>query len=163
MKYFAKELVQNKLIGKDGKAIPFERIAGNTGVIKLDDADPRVEVLSKYVADGIGGVVVIDEATYEDLKKNHPYVPPAPKPMQEIRLMGLPKSKERPEPKEAPVPQAPPPDALQEHVRAATEKAIAASAAAKGHATNAAAADGSTKPKAAEYFPKTGKPKPDEK
>jgi hypothetical protein len=162
MKYFLKEIVQNPIRthGPDGKLIVWEKLGQHYGVLALEDADPVAAFLTDLAGKHIMGVSVITAEGYEDLKKNMPYVPPKPKAQQEIRLLdlNLPKSKRSPEPKAQPV-LTPPTDPLQEHVRAATARALAANAAGKGSATSAAVAATSEQP-ASEYFkPKVGRPR----
>ena len=69
MKYFKKEVLSNKLyIKATGAPAPFEPVGGDTGVLATDNP-VYVDELDQAAAKGIGGVVVIDQATYEDLKK----------------------------------------------------------------------------------------------
>jgi len=72
--YFKKELVSNSLILKpNGTPVAFEVLGGNTGVLKLNSeaSAPLIADLRRIA--GTRGVVEIDEATYEGLKKNRPY------------------------------------------------------------------------------------------
>lgn len=164
MKHFLKEIVQTpvRTHGPEGKIVVWEKLGQNYGVLALEDNDPKVAFLTDLAGKHVGGVSVITAEQYDEFKKKLPYVPPKPKPQQEIRLMdlNLPKSKRSPAPQAPPV-LTPPPDPLQEHVRAATARALAANAAAKESATSAADAGTSEAPAAApEYFkPRVGRPK----
>jgi hypothetical protein len=161
MKHFLKEIIQTPLRthGPDGKLVVWEKLAENYGVLALEDTDPTVDFLTNLAKKQVGGVSIITVEQYEDYKKKLPFVP-KPKPKMEVRLMdmNLPKSKQSPE-AEAPPVLTPPLDPRQEHVRAATAKALASSAAEKGSATSAAVA-ATSEQATVEYFkPKVGRPK----
>lgn len=82
--FFLKHGFRNRIQYRNGQVIPFEAISDSRGIIVIDDeakvdhlteelsAEARVADLNKYIAKRIGGVVKIDEAEYENLKKNHP-------------------------------------------------------------------------------------------
>lgn len=72
--YFKKELVSN-LLKSNGTPVVFEVLGGNTGVLRLnpETSSPLIAELRKVA--GTRGVVEIDEATYESLKKNRPCSP----------------------------------------------------------------------------------------
>ncbi len=78
--YFLKQLAQNKITDRHGKVIPFERCSESRGIISVDDEKQSdlVADLRKYIADKKGGVSVIDEETYDHIKKNCPHTPKAP-------------------------------------------------------------------------------------
>lgn len=71
MAYFQKILLSSPLRTSDGKDIPWEKIGTNTGVLKTDD-EALIAELQSCIKSGFGGVSEIDEAKYEDLKKNLP-------------------------------------------------------------------------------------------
>lgn len=62
---------------KQAQKINFDLCSDARGILALDEEEgaETIAALKEYVAKRIGGVSVIDEATYEDLKKNHPYDP----------------------------------------------------------------------------------------
>ena len=154
MKHFLKEIVQTGLRGANGKIIVWEKLAQNFGVLALEDGDPNVAILNDFSERKVGGVAAITAEQYEDYKKKLPYVPPPPKPSEiQIFDMNLPQSKRSPAAVTPPPPaMTPPPDPKAEYVRAATERALAASAAAKGDASNAADAATSKPATDADYF-----------
>ena len=157
MKHFLKEIVQTGLRGANGKIIVWEKLAQNFGVLALADGDPNVAILNDFAERKVGGVAAITPEQYEDYKKKLPYAPPPPKP-SEIKIfdMNLQPSKRSPEPAmPPPQPMTPPPDPKAEFVRAATERALAASAAAKGNASSAEAGDTSKPATDADYFKPT--------
>lgn len=158
MKHFLKEIVQTGLRGANGKIIVWEKLAQNFGVLALADGDPNVAILNDFAERKVGGVAAITPEQYEDYKKKLPYVPPPPKPSEiQIFDMNLPQSKRSPAAVTPPPPPAmtPPPDPKAEFVRAATERALAASAAAKGNASSAEAGDTSKPATDADYFKPT--------
>lgn len=69
-KYFRKALVSNPVYIK-GTPVPFEVLAGNSGLIALDDVEHAIlcEGLTTLSQQRKAGVVEIPEAEYEDLKK----------------------------------------------------------------------------------------------
>lgn len=78
MKFFKKSNPGNKIIGRDGKPIPFERLAdGSLGIISADEdkQDRLIEALMSYVDKKLGGVTEITKEEYEELKKNPQYQP----------------------------------------------------------------------------------------
>lgn len=69
VKHYKKEVLSNKLyIRATGAPAPFEPVGGDTGVLATDNP-VYTDELDQAAAKGVGGVVVIDQATYEDLKK----------------------------------------------------------------------------------------------
>jgi hypothetical protein len=159
MKYFLKEIIQTPLrtLGPNGKIVVWEKLAQNYGVLALADDDPTAEFLAGLAARHVGGVSVITAEQYDEYKKKLPYVPPPPKPQLEVRVldMNLPKSKKSPGAPAPPI--APLIDPLQEHVRAATARALAANAEARKSAISAAVEATSDTP--AYFKPKVGRPK----
>lgn len=76
MKYYKKELVSNRLALPNGKRVGFTQIDGtDTGVLATED-EGLITELGKAIASQRGGVIEIDQQTYEDLKKN-PLVRPS--------------------------------------------------------------------------------------
>lgn len=55
-----------------GKPVPFEPVAGNEGVIQLDEAHELVAPLSRYANERRGGIVSINAEEYEEAKKKEP-------------------------------------------------------------------------------------------
>lgn len=77
IKYYKKELVSNRLALPNGKRVEFTQIDGtDTGVLATED-EGLIAELDKAIAARRGGVVEIDLATYEGLKKN-PFARPSP-------------------------------------------------------------------------------------
>lgn len=70
--YFKKELVSN-ILRANGTPVAFEVLGGNTGAIKLATETSAPLIADLRAVAGTRGVVEIDEATYEGLKKNRPY------------------------------------------------------------------------------------------
>ena len=70
---FYKELVRNPVFYSNGSPVPFEH-RGDDGLIRLDDATQSVQIndLLEFVRRRRGGVILISEARYEELKKNPP-------------------------------------------------------------------------------------------
>ncbi len=70
---FFKELVRNPIFYSNGTPVPFEH-RGDDGLIKLDDATQSAQIndLLEFVRRRRGGVLLISEARYEELKKNPP-------------------------------------------------------------------------------------------
>lgn len=69
MKFYLKELCRNPFT-VNGSPVQFECFPSNRGIIALDDASPLVAALDEAAARRRGGIVKIDEAAYEELKKN---------------------------------------------------------------------------------------------
>ncbi len=68
-RFYMKEVASNKLyIKSTGAPAPFELVGGDTGILATDNPVYTSE-LDVAAANGVGGVVIIDEATYNDLKK----------------------------------------------------------------------------------------------
>lgn len=74
--YFRKELVGQPLYLPNGIRAPFEDIGAEEGVLATDNGWLALE-LRKAAARRVGGVVEIDKATFEALKKNAPSKPPS--------------------------------------------------------------------------------------
>jgi len=69
MHYYKKEVLSNRLyIRATGAPAPFEPVGGDTGVLATDNP-VYVDELDQAAAKGVGGVVLIDQATYDELKK----------------------------------------------------------------------------------------------
>lgn len=69
MNYYKKELLSTPLYLPQGRRVPFEDVGGDTGVVATEDGSLIVE-LDGAVKRRIGGIVVINQGTYDDLKKN---------------------------------------------------------------------------------------------
>jgi hypothetical protein len=67
--YYLKELARNPFV-VNGAPVPFEVFPSNRGIIALEDSSPLVAALDDAAAKRKGGIVAIDEAAYEELKKN---------------------------------------------------------------------------------------------
>lgn len=85
--YFQKELLSNAVV-VSGKRVQFEPLDGNRGVIQLDsDKDkPLVEGLMHLANQHRAGVVLINQAQYDEKKKAHPFNPSANKPRELLRV-----------------------------------------------------------------------------
>lgn len=71
-RYFFKELYSNSwFIG--GKAVEFEQIDQNRGVLALDATDPLVSGLDQAAHDQVGGIVKISQEEYEKKRLLHPF------------------------------------------------------------------------------------------
>jgi hypothetical protein len=149
--YFKKELVSNHLYDNKGSAIPFEICAGNCGVIVLDDENATQAVLADILGKTVGrhGVVRIDEAKYDELKKK----PLLNKPNSRLKEPRLFDQKQDPWRKTAQEQIIPP-----KSVTDATAPADVVPAAEKFPAENAEAQAGS--PSAPARKPRTGRAKP---
>lgn len=86
--YFQKELLSNAVV-VSGKRVQFEPLDGNRGVIQLDsDKDkPLVEGLMHLANQHRAGVVLINQAQYDEKKKAHPFNPSASKPREFLRVV----------------------------------------------------------------------------
>lgn len=71
MRYFKKEIVSRPINASWGGRIQWQDIGGDTGVLQTDDAR-LIHELQQAAQNGRGGVIEIDEATMEGLKKNPP-------------------------------------------------------------------------------------------
>ena len=78
--FFGKELAANQFF-VGGAAVPFEVLAGNTGVIALDSEKDKalVDALNLAASKGRGGIVKLSEEGYEAKKKVAPLAT-SPKP-----------------------------------------------------------------------------------
>lgn len=74
MRYFKKELVSRPLYLPGGGKVGFTNIGDDTGLLATEDGFLIAE-LSKLAARHKGGVVELNVAAYEDLKKNPPTSP----------------------------------------------------------------------------------------
>lgn len=71
-KFYKKELFSNRLALPNGRAVKFEQVGDtDTGVLGTTDAGLIIE-LDKAASDGRGGVIVITQQQYDELKKNPP-------------------------------------------------------------------------------------------
>lgn len=82
----------------DGKAVPFEALDMNCGVIALDTVNdaPLVAALREAASKHIGGIIPCDLATYDAKKKAYPWrAKPTPGTDSPLRTMpsGPPKAK----------------------------------------------------------------------
>ncbi len=83
--------------------VPFEHLAQNTGVLKIDASDPAAPVLTAAAKANRGGIVAISEEEYEGLKKKLPFNPLAIKSRQpKLRILQT-EPPRRPSPASAPV------------------------------------------------------------
>src|SRR5580698_4544059 len=72
MLYFKKENLRNPVYGPDKKAVQFEPVAGETGVIVLDEAKSAdlIKLLQEHADKRRLGVVRVSAEIYDTLKKN---------------------------------------------------------------------------------------------
>lgn len=70
MKYYLKELVNNRLYLKSGAQAPFEP-HGSIGILAIDDAG-IIDELDALIKQRRGGVSAIEADKFEELKKNPP-------------------------------------------------------------------------------------------
>lgn len=71
-KFYKKELFSNRLSLPNGKKVAFEQVGNSdTGIIATSDPGLSAE-LDKAVAARRGGVIEINEAQFQELKKNPP-------------------------------------------------------------------------------------------
>ena len=69
MRFFLKEVMSNRLwLQTTGAPVPWEPVGDDTGIFTTDNIAIANE-LDMAVARGVGGVVIIDEAKYSELKK----------------------------------------------------------------------------------------------
>jgi hypothetical protein len=78
-RWYEKAIITSPYI-VNGKAVPFEAIAGNHGVLALDSEKdaPMIKSLEEAIAKGVGGVGRVTEDQFNSLKKKL-WTPPAPK------------------------------------------------------------------------------------
>lgn len=73
MRYYKKYIVQTKVYGPDGKPVPFEILANNTGCLAIDEATETgaktVAFLDGLIEKHIGGVEKMSKEEYAELKK----------------------------------------------------------------------------------------------
>jgi hypothetical protein len=74
MQYFKKELVSNALRLPNGKAVRFEKVGDDTGLLATED-EGLIEELKKVMARKVGGVTEIAVEEFEEIKKNPPARP----------------------------------------------------------------------------------------
>lgn len=74
--YFYKEILSNAFV-VGGKAVPFEQLSGNRGVICLDPAKDQmlIDALTDAALKHRGGVVKIPYEVYAEKKSLHPWNP----------------------------------------------------------------------------------------
>ena len=77
---FEKAILTSPYIVK-GKAVAFDALAGNHGVLCLNSETDKelISALNEAITKGIGGIGRITEERANELKKNRPWQPPAPK------------------------------------------------------------------------------------
>lgn len=93
MKYFKKENIRSFIYGPDNKPVAFNLVAGETGIIALEDNDPVAAQLAEFAGKRMGGVVVISAEIYESLKKNEASTPSRrPSVLNQIRTSPSPTS-----------------------------------------------------------------------
>lgn len=72
VRFFKKELLSNRLTLPNGRAVKFEQVGdSDTGVLATSDTLLATE-LDNAAAAGRGGVIVITEEQFQELKKNPP-------------------------------------------------------------------------------------------
>jgi len=78
--WFEKALLTSKAI-VNGKAVQFEELSGNHGVLALDSEKDAATIagLDALRAMGVGGVRRVTQEQYENLKKKLPWQPSKPK------------------------------------------------------------------------------------
>lgn len=86
--YFKKEILSTAYIA-NGAAVHFEVLDGNIGVLALLPGidDGLIKALNEAAAKHKGGILKINEETYQNLKKNRPYNPSAKKRPDMLQLM----------------------------------------------------------------------------
>lgn len=67
--YYLKEICRNPFTVA-GAPVPFECFPSNRGILALEDSNPLIAALDDAAAKRKGGIVAIDAAAYEELKKN---------------------------------------------------------------------------------------------
>lgn len=74
--YFYKEILSNAYV-VNGKAVPFEALSGNRGVIALDPENDMalVSALNNAASRHVGGIVKISAVQYTQKKTLHPFNP----------------------------------------------------------------------------------------
>lgn len=91
MKYYEKEIHQNAVTDRAGKAINFEPLQNGNGVIALDETKAEnaqlIETLQKMHSERRGGILPITEGEYSRLKAVFPFIGFAPKSEPPIRLV----------------------------------------------------------------------------
>lgn len=109
-KRFFKKLVMNQAFSVGGRPVQFEPLANNVGVkaltVGVDDEEIAALTKAGSANNGKGtrGIVIIDAATYANLKKNLPYRPKEPKSQPRLRVWDSnPKLLKRNGKKDAPV------------------------------------------------------------
>jgi hypothetical protein len=84
---FFKKVLFSTTYYVNGKPVQFEPLDRNLGVLRIAANDPVSSALTASArangGKGRGGIVAIDELTYEDLKKNLPFRSPEPKSSQQ--------------------------------------------------------------------------------
>jgi hypothetical protein len=89
-RYYRKEITSVPFFAA-GARVMFEQLAGNTGVLAVEDTEQNksfILALDEAAKKRVGGVVMIDAEQYEDLKKKRPYDPSANRSRDEsIRIM----------------------------------------------------------------------------
>jgi hypothetical protein len=93
--HFRKEILSNVLTVK-GRAVPFENIGANRGVIALDPAKDEnkefIAALTDFAHRGVGGVAKISADDYAQ-KKSHPALTPSVPPREMLRARPGPPAK----------------------------------------------------------------------
>jgi hypothetical protein len=71
MRYYQKEIASNKLYLKcTGAPVPWELVGDDVGVFATN-SQAIADELDQAIAKHVGGVVIIDQAQYDDGKKKH--------------------------------------------------------------------------------------------
>lgn len=76
--YF-KKVLANMAFFVNGQKVPFEMLDQNLGVAVFEEGTEFAEGCASAAKAKRGGIVLIDEQIYDDLKKKYPFTPFAPK------------------------------------------------------------------------------------
>lgn len=87
--HFFKKVQINMPLFVNHQRVPFEALDQNIGVLKLTNTTEQqvlIGALRATAAARRGGVIVITESDYEELKKKWPLKPSVPKPRSDVRI-----------------------------------------------------------------------------
>ena len=102
--YFKKVMAQTPLFVGSEK-VQYVIVAGNIGLIDCEEGSTLALELSKLAmangGKGRAGVVAIDAATFNDLKKKPTLTPSLQRPKPKLQVLSLPSQKKKPQPSES--------------------------------------------------------------